>query len=395
MKHRVFNGIDRTEVLDGLLGGGVRIGLAAGGPAVDRAMRPAVDVIFERYRVTTLYNMIYGIRGECIYSERVPLYTDSVTGLPVHSIFSRQHFAPDEAMLESVDAVVFDVREAGTRYYEYLASAGAMLKACARYGRPLIVLDRVDPIDGNTVEGTVCPPTMHTIVGDYGLATRTGMTLGEFCRYVNGEYAVGCDLTVVPVEGWTRDMYYDDTDLPYVLPSPSLPHTDANLLYPGMCLFEGVATISEGRGTTRPFELIGAPWLDAREIIRRMQKRDLNGVQFGQTYFKPTASKFAGEVCNAVQVRITDRPAFESVRTALALLEEIRALHGDLVQFRDCSAGHDIPEHDTAPAFDVYVDKLLADTRFTTGELTGDQLLAAHAPAVAAYKAKKEKYHLY
>lgn len=393
--HKVFNGIDRPELMDAAILGGARVGLAAGGAAVDRMMRPAADVLHERYNVTALYNMIYGIRGEHIYSERVPQYTDSVTGLPVYSIFNRDGLAPSPRMLADVDIIVFDAREAGTRYYEYLASAGAMMKACAKAGRPLVVLDRLNPINGVDAEGTVCPPGMHTIVGDYGLATRTGLTMGEFCRYINGEYGIGCDLNVVPVAGWSRDMYYDDTDLPYVLPSPSLPGTISNLLYPGMCLFEGVATISEGRGTTKPFELIGAPWLDHQEIVRRANRRGLGGVLFGATYFKPVSDKHKGEVCRAVQIHVTDRGEFESLRTALTLLEEIMQLHGEQVQWRDCGAGHDIPDMDSRPHFDRYADKLLADTRFTSGELTADALLSAHAPALAEYKRRKEKYHLY
>ena len=394
-KHRVLNGIDRLDKMDALLGKGQRLGLAAGGAAIDRQMRPAVDVLHERYRVTALYNMIYGIRGEHVYSEHVPVYTDSLTGLSVYSIFSGDAFGPSEEMLRDIDVLVFDAREAGTRYYEYLACAGAVLKACARFGRPMVVLDRLNPISGLNAEGTVCPPSMHSIVGDYGLATRTALTLGEFCRYINAEFDIGCELSVVEVDGWTRELYYDDTDLPYVLPSPSLPSALANLLYPGMCLFEGISTLSESRGTSKPFEMIGAPWLDHQEIVRRMNKRGLPGVQFGAVYFEPASSKFAGEVCRGVQTHVTDRGSFESVRTGLTLLEEIRHHQGDMLQWRDCSAGHDIPEPDSSPRFERYVDKLLADTRFTTGELSADQLLAAHRPSLDAYVKVKEKYHLY
>lgn len=393
-KVKVLNGLDRTDQLDSLLKG-QRIGLAATGAAVTREMRPAVDVLAERYRVEMLLNMIHGVRGEFISSERVPQYTDERTGLPVHSIFSPTRMAPTAEMLDSLDIVVFDAREAGTRYYEFLACAANLLQACAAAGRPMVVLDRIAPLNGETVEGTVCPETMHTIVGDFGLATRTGLTTGEFCQYVNGEYAVGCDLTIVPVQGWERHLYFDDTDLPWVLPSPSLPHTDANLLYPGMCLFEGVETVSEGRGTSRPFELIGAPWLDTTEVIRRLNNLNLGGVTFGETYFRPTAGKFAGEIARAVQVRITCRQSFESLRTSLALLDTIRDVHGTRVRFRDCSAGHDVPESSSSPTFSFYTDKLLADTRYISGELNGEALLAAHAPALAAYQKRKEKYHLY
>lgn len=394
MKHVVRNGLDRVALLDPLLKG-MRVGLATGGSAVTREMIPAVDFLAQRYKITALFNLIYGIRGEYIYGERTPLYVDTPTGLTVHSIFSRERLAPSADMLADLDVLVFDIREAGARYYEYLASAAHLMGACAAGRKPLVVLDRIAPLGGTAVEGTVCPQGMHTIVGDFQLAIRTGMTMGEFCRYVNGEYDMGCQLTVVPAEGWQRDWYYDDTDLPWVLPSPSLPDTDANLLYPGMCLIEGIETLSEGRGTAMPFKLIGAPWLDAPEAARRLNRRGLEGVKFGATYVKPVSSKFAGQVVRAVQVHIADRCSFESVRTALALIEEIQDMHPKQIVFSDCSAGHDVLTLPSQPTFTRYVDKLLADSRFTTGELSGDALLAAHAPALADYKARKARYHLY
>lgn len=394
MKRKVYNGIDRPEAMDRLLLG-ARLGVVTAGNAVDRDMRPAVDALCERYRVTALFNTILGIRGEYTLGERVPEYTDGPTGLPVYSIFSRGCVAPTEAMTRDVDVLVFDIKEAGVRYYEYLACAANVMKACAALGKPLVVLDRAAPIGGLQVEGTVCPPAMHTIVGDYALATRTALTLGEFCQYVNGEYAVGCDLHVVTAEGWSRDLYYDDTDLPWVLPSPSLPTVDANILYVGMCLFEGISTVSEGRGTTLPFSLIGAPWMDAREVVARLRGRGLDGARFGETYFKPSYGVHAGTLCRAVQVSIADRQSFDSFHTALALLDTLQALHGEHIAYRDCSAGHDVLEGESEPVFTRYIDKLLATTDYTDGVLDGDALVAKYAPDRAAYRERKAKYHLY
>lgn len=390
----VWNGIDQPEALDRALKG-KRLGVVTGGAAVDKHLRLAVDVLCERYHVTRLFNTIYGIRGEFIYGENVPLYTDTVTGRPVESIFNRQRIAPTEEMLADVDAVVFDIREAGARFFEYLHCCAAIMKACAAHHKELVVLDRVAPIGGLKVEGTVCPPEMHTIVGDYELATRTALTMGEFARYVNGEFAIGCDLTVIPVQGWTRELYYDETDLPWLLPSPSLSGVTANLLYPGMCIFEGVRTVSEGRGTSKPFELIGAPWIDGRALAARMERLDLPGVSFAPVYFRPSASKHANQTCQGVQVIIRDRASFESVRTALALLDALRALYPQQILWEDCSAGHDVLTLPSAPDFDRYTDKLLADKDYTSGRLDGDALLAKHAPALAAYVKRKAAYHLY
>lgn len=393
MKTKIYSGLDRLDVLDKLLAGR-RVGLVVGGSAVDRNHEPAVDILCRRYHVTALFNTIFGIRGEFVYGERVERYVDGPTGLPVVSIFNRERTAPTPEMLEQVDVVVFDIKEAGVRYYEYLYCLANLMKVCAACGKAVVVLDRVDPIGGEQVEGTVCPPDMHTMVGDYQLAIRTGMTIGEFACYVRGEYLPEADLTVVPLLGWKRSLYMDETDAPWVLPSPSLPHPTANLLYTGMCIFEGVATINEGRGTTKPFELIGAPWMDSDEVVRRIRKRGLPGVSFGSVYYKPNASKHKDQVCRGVQVHVEDRKQFLPFRTALYLLDEIRTLHREEIRWRDCSAGHDVPG-DTGMIFTRYADKLIGDTRYTTGELNGEQLLDAHAVALEAYLARKKKYEMY
>ncbi len=389
----VLCGLDRTELLDKLLSGR-RVGLVTAGSAIDRHCRPAVDVLCERYRVTTLFNTIFGIRSEFVYGEKVPFYTDGPTGLPVYSIFNSQRTAPTPEMMEQVDVIVFDIKEAGARYYEYLYTLADLMQACALAGKPLVVLDRPDPIGGEKAEGTVCPPDMHTMVGDYGLACRTGLTVGEFARYVQGEYRVPVELHVVPLEGWKRSLYMDETDVPWVLPSPSLPHANANLLYAGMCIFEGVATVNEGRGTTKPFELIGAPWMNGRAVAELAQKAGLPGVRYAATWYKPTASKHGGQVCCGVQLHITHRRELEPVRAALNLLDAVRTVHPEEILWKDCSAGHDLPLREGL-TFDRYTDKLLADKRYTAGELSGEQLLAAHEPALKAYIARKKKYELY
>ena len=393
MSAKILSGIDRLDVLDQLLAGR-RVGLVVSGSSIDRNFEPAVDILCRRYQVTALFNTIFGIRGEYMYGERVERYIDGPTGLPVVSIFNKERTAPTAEMLEHVDVMVFDIKEAGVRYYEYLYCLADLMKACAACKKSVVVLDRVDPIGGEAVEGTVCPPDMHTMVGDYRLAIRTGMTIGEFARYVQGEFLPDVDLTVVPLQGWKRSLYMDETDAPWILPSPSLPHTTANLLYTGMCIFEGIGSINEGRGTTKPFELIGAPWMDSEEVVRRIRKRGLPGVRFGSVYYKPYMSKHKDQVCRGVQVEVTDRNSFLPFRTALNLLDEIRALHEDQIVWRDCTAGHDLPPTE-GMTFDRYIDKLIGDKRYSTGELNGDQLLDAHAAELEAYLARKKKYELY
>ena len=199
---------------------------------------------------------------------------------------------------------------------------------------------------------------------------------------------------MVPVAGWQRKLYMDETDAPWVLPSPSLPHAHANLLYAGMCVFEGVATVNEGRGTTKPFELIGAPWMDGKAVAALAQKKGLPGVRFAPTHYRPSGARHSGEVCGGVQLHILDRDEFLPVRSALTLLDALREVHPDQIVWRDCSAGHDLPDAE-GMTFDRYTDKLLGDKRYTTGELDCDGLLAAHADELKAYIERKQKYHLY
>lgn len=394
MKHKVLQGIDRTDKMDQALKGR-RLGVVSSGGVVNRQLQHSVDVLVERYQVDALLNTVMGIRGEYRYGEDIPVYPDDVTGMPVVSIFNPDYLAPTPEMLAPLDAIVFDAREAGVRFFEYLHCCAAILKACAAQKKAMVVLDRVTPLGGLQVEGTVCPPGMHTIVGDYELATRTALTIGEFARYVNGAYGIGCDLTVIPLEGWRRDLYFDDTDLPWLLPSPSLPGTDANLLYAGLCLLEGIGNLSEGRGTSKPFELVGAPWLNADALRERMQKEGLPGVDFARVYFKPSGSKFAGEVCNGLQIIVREKRSVESFRLAVTLLDHIRDLHPDMLTFTDNSVGHVVLRQPTEPVFTHYIDQLLATDAYRKGEVTGPQLIDRYAEARQRYITRKAPYELY
>lgn len=394
MPFKVLSGIDRLDLLDRELKG-LRLAVVTSGGAVNHDMVPVLDVLVERYHVVKLFNTIYGVRGDFTYGEKVPVYVDAKTGLTAESIFNAQIVAPTAEMLADVDAVVFDIREAGTRFFEYVHVLADLIRACGEHKKRCIVLDRIAPLGGVIVEGTVCPPTMHTVVGDFELPSRIALTMGEFARYVNSEYHFGCDLVVIPVEGWKRHMYYDETDVPWMLPSPSLNGTTANLLYAGYCAFEGVATVSEGRGTSKPFELVGAPWLDADALIARLKQRQLPGVRFGQCYFRPNVSKLAGEICNGIQTVIDDRNEFRPFLTALTIIEIIREMYPDRIAYKDCSAGHCVKEDESSPVFTRYIDKLLATDAFSQGRMTAQQLVDFYAPDRERYIQRKKKYELY
>ena len=190
-------------------------------------------------------------------------------------------------------------------------------------------------------------------------------------------------------------MYYDETDVPWLLPSPSLNGVTANLLYAGFCIFEGVSTISEGRGTSKPFELIGAPWLNTIALIDGLKSRGMEGVRFAPTYFRPTSSKHSGQVCSGVQILVDDRQRFRPFLTALTMLEIIRDLHPGEIRYRDCSAGHCVKEEASSPVFERYIDKLLATDAFSEGRMTAQQLVDHYAPEREKFMRRKEKYHLY
>ena len=394
MLRKVLSGVDRIDLMDQAFKG-KRLAVVTGGGAVDHNLTSTLDILTSRYQVVQLLNTIYGVRGDFRYGEDIPYYVDEKTGLGVHSIFNLERTAPTQEMLQDVDMLVFDIRGAGTRFFEYLHCLASIMKACAKYHKPVAVLDRIAPLGGDIVEGTVCPPQMHTIVGDYELPSRFALTMGEFARYINGEFHIGCDLTVIPVEGWSRRLYYDETDVPWLLPSPSLNGVTANLLYAGFCIFEGVSTISEGRGTSKPFELIGAPWLNTPALIDGLKARGLEGVRFAPVYFRPQASKHNGEVCSGVQILVDDRQSFRPFLTALSMLEIIRDLHPQEIRYRDCSAGHCVKEEESSPIFTRYIDKLLATDAFSEGRLSAQQLDDAYAPERRKFIKRKEKYHLY
>lgn len=249
-------------------------------------------------------------------------YVDTDTGLPVFSLYGETR-RPTEEMLSLLDVLVVDLQDVGARYYTFIHTLALAMEACSQSGKELIVLDRPNPIGGISVEGTVLHPEFRSFVGLYPLPIRHGMTVGELANYFNGEFRIDCDLTVVPMEGWIRDMYFDGTRLPWVLPSPNMPCLETAIVYPGSCLLEGT-NVSEGRGTTRPFEFSGAPWVDPAALVAELNRLDLSGVVFRPTHFCPTFHKWSGDLVGGVQIHVTDRRAFRPFRTGLALVSLYR-----------------------------------------------------------------------
>ena len=248
-------------------------------------------------------------------------------GIPIYSLYG-EHREPTPAMLENIDALLIDLQDVGARYYTFIWTMFLCLGACAKKGIPVVVLDRPNPINGITVEGPLLDRNYRSFVGLHPLPVRHGRTIGELANLFRAETFPECDLAVLPMRGWDRAMWFDETGLPWVMPSPNMPTLDTATVYPGMCLLEGT-NISEGRGTTRPFELFGAPFIDAVALTRELNQLALPGVRFRENWFQPTFQKFAGEICAGAQLHVTDRNSFLPFRTGLEIIRTIRRMYHD------------------------------------------------------------------
>jgi uncharacterized protein YbbC (DUF1343 family) len=247
-------------------------------------------------------------------------------GIPVHSLYG-EHREPTSHMLNGLDVLVVDLQDIGTRYYTFIWTMYLCLKACAQEGIPVVVFDRPNPINGVTMEGSLPDPSYRSFVGLHPIPVRHGKTIGELALMFRDEAFPKCDLVVLPMEGWKRTMWFDDTGLPWVLPSPNMPTLDTATVYAGMCLLEAT-NISEGRGTSRPFELFGAPWICGDDFAAALNALGLPGVYFREAYFQPTFHKYAGQICAGAQLHVTDRDRFLPFQTGVEIIRHTQAWYG-------------------------------------------------------------------
>lgn len=314
---------------------GKRVGVIANPSSIDSRLRHIVDLFFEHpaIQLTTVLGPQHGARGET-QDDMIEWedYRDSVTALPVYSLYGKTR-RPTQQMLENVDVVVFDVQDVGGRIYTFNYTMALAMEACREYGKSFVVLDRPNPINGVEVEGPVLDPRFKSFVGLYPLAIRHGMTVGELALYFNSEFGIECPLEVVKMRGWRRAMFFEETGLPWVFPSPNIPTMDSAVVFPGMCLLEGT-NVSEGRGTTRPFELSGAPWIEPHQLANGLRALDLPGARFRPVHFIPTFHKWCGQMAGGVQIHVFDRNIFKPFRTGLALVMLYRQLGGDRFQWK-------------------------------------------------------------
>jgi uncharacterized protein YbbC (DUF1343 family) len=320
----------KLDLLDG-----ERVGLIVNPASINSRFQHTADLFHQhsQMKLTAMFGPQHGIRGETqdnMIEWRT--FRDQRTGLPAYSLYGETR-KPTPEMLADVDVLVFDIQEVGARVYTFVYTMALAMEAAGECGKRLVVLDRPNPINGVQIEGNILEPEFSSFVGMFPIPMRHGMTAGELALMFNREFGIGCDLEIVKMQGWRRPMWYDDTELPWVLPSPNMPTLDTAVVYSGVVFLEGT-NVSEGRGTTRPFELIGAPFIDPYELAGALEHEVLPGVLFRPLHFQPAFHKFAGAVCGGVQIHVIDRSSFKPVITGVAIVGAILRLYPDSFEWK-------------------------------------------------------------
>ena len=380
----VLPGIDVLATGDRSALAGRRVGLITNHTGLSADGTSTIDVLYEMpdVQLVALFAPEHGIRGTAEAGERVESGRDARTGLPIHSLYGDTR-KPTPEMLHGIDALVFDIQDIGTRYYTYVWTMTLAMQAAAEQGLRFVVLDRPNPIGGTRVQGNVLDPSLASFVGLYPVPMRHGMTAGELARLVNAEHGIGAELVVVPVRGWTRAAWYDETGLDWVTPSPNMPSLESAAHYPGTCLFEGT-NVSVGRGTPEAFRQIGAPWLNHGALARALEGHDLAGVRIDTVTFTPRApgdGKYGGEAVRGIRFTVTDRDLYDPTLTAVAALVEIQRLHGDRLTWRES-----------------HFDRLAGTRALRTQILAGasaDEIFGSWAAQIENFERTRARYLLY
>lgn len=363
---------------------GRRVGLITNHTGLTADGRSTIDALAEHpdLELIALFAPEHGIRGTAEAGEIIEDERDARTGLPVHSLYGETR-VPTPEMLADLDALAFDIQDIGSRYYTYIWTMAEALVAADSQGIRFVVLDRPNPIGGIQVQGNILDPEFATFVGLHPVAMRHGLTVGEMARYLNAELEIGADLHVVPLRGWQRSQWFDETGLQWVAPSPNMPDLESATHYPGTCLFEGT-NLSVGRGTGAAFRQIGAPWLDADALVERLAGRRLPGVAIDTVSFMPENpgdGKYPGEAVHGLRFTVTDRRSYDPVRTAIAVLIEIRNLHPDRLAFLE-------RHFDRLAGTDTIRQAVLAGTDL-------DEIAATWESARENFERRRTRYLLY
>ncbi len=361
---------------------GKRVGLITNPTGVDAEFRSSIDLLSERVNLVALFSPEHGIRGNLQAGVELEPYTDEKTGAYVYSLYGKTR-RPTKEMLDHIDVLVFDIQDVGARYYTYLYTMAYAMSACAEYDKHFIVLDRPNPVDGVHVEGNILNIDFRSFVGYYPIVQRYGLTIGELALLFNHEFGIACKLDVIKMKGWRRTMDYGATGRYFVQPSPNIPTPETMVHYLATCLFEGT-NMSEGRGTTKPFSLIGAPWLKADEVISALKSYDLKGVTFRSQYFTPMFSKHQGNLCHGIELYVSDKDLYEPVYTGYVLLHVIRHMHKEFEILNPYSGGR-------AP----FISLLTGDHFASDDSLSLNEIKEKLDHDRAVFQKIKERYHIY
>ena len=370
---------------------GLRVGILANPASIDHGFRHVVDRLAQSSQcmLAAIFGPQHGYRSDLQDNMiETPHVKDRHRNVPIFSLYSETR-EPTKEMLDPIDVLVIDLQDVGARIYTFIYTMANCLRAAARHGVPVIVCDRPNPIGGTQVEGPTLEPGFESFVGQFRMPMRHGMTIAELARLFNEHHGIHAELEVVPMEGWSRDMYWDATDLPWVMPSPNMPTLDTAIVYPGTVLYEGTM-LSEGRGTTRPFELIGAPWLDGDRLAESMNRVGLEGVHFRGVTFEPTFQKHARVTCGGCQIHVTSRAEFLPVKAGVSLLRECFRSAPDRFAWRDPPYEY---EHDKMP-----IDILAGSPTLrqqVEQQMPLEEIVASWRPGVAEFEEIRRNYLLY
>jgi uncharacterized protein YbbC (DUF1343 family) len=370
---------------------GLRVGILANPASIDHDFRHVADRLSRsnRFKLAAIFGPQHGYRSDLQDNMiETPHAKDNRRDVPIFSLYSETR-EPTKEMLGHIDVLVVDLQDVGARIYTFIYTMANCLRAAARHGVPVIVCDRPNPIGGTQVEGPTLEPGFESFVGQFRMPMRHGMTIAELARLFNDHHGINAKLEIVPMEGWSRDMYWDATDLPWVMPSPNMPTLDTAIVYPGTVLYEGTM-LSEGRGTTRPFEFIGAPWLDGDQLALRMNKVGLEGVHFRGLTFEPTFQKHARTTCGGCQIHVTSRAKFLPVKACVSLLRECFRSAPDRFQWRD-------------PPYEYENDKMPIDIlagspalrQQIENQVPLEEIVASWRPGIGEFEEIRRKFLLY
>lgn len=349
-----------------------KCGLITNPTGVLRDLSSTVDMLNGRCELKALFAPEHGVGGDVQAGESISFYKDEKTNLPVYSLFS-DDISEAEEKLASLDTVIFDIQDVGARFYTYAYTMTDAMKLCARHGIRFVVLDRPNPLGGIKAEGTLLDRRFSSFVGRFPTPTRCALTIGEFASMMNETENISCDLTVIPMVGWQRNMYYDDTDLVFIQPSPNIPTVDTAFAYIGTCIFEDT-NLSEGRGTTKPFEMIGAPWLDSGTVIKKIGRQD--GVILRECSFTPAFSDYENCFCHGIQLHITDRECFSPFAVGIRLFDAIRKTHSEF-------------------KIDPSIVKLVGTDEILKDDFEAEAFIKSGKQKVTEWQKLSRKWHLY